>query len=183
MVSFLFYIIDYWKIFFIFKIFLEPIVQKFASKLNVTQLLDQDLFNSAHTAIKESSFYLNQSTETRDLNAYAVLLLDSHWDPINKKILLHAALGSGGSSPRLGIFGSHLTHAWPENEDQLISRFTDSRNLDFSQLANDDSTNKYRALDVGIGAFLHEVGHSHGLGIQINIKIFFAKYNFNTKYK
>jgi hypothetical protein len=143
----------------------EPIVQKFVSKSTVSQLTGQDLFGAANTAIVESSFYSAQSNETRDLNAYAVLLLDSHWDPVNQKILRHAALGSGGSKPRLGVFGSHLTHGWPENEDQLIGKFTDARNIDFSQLANDDSLTKFRALDVGIGAFLHEVGHAHTLGI------------------
>ena len=146
---------------------LEPIVQKFVSKSTLSQLtvLGDKIFDAANTAIVESSFYSTQSKETRDLNAYAVLLLDSHWDPVNKTILRHAALGSGGSNPRLGIFGSHLTHGWPENEDQLISKFTDARNIDFSQLANDDSLTKFRALDVGLGAFLHEVGHAHTLGI------------------
>jgi len=106
---------------------------------------------------------------------FACLLLDAYYNKELKRTVMHTALGNGFTVPRLGIFGSHLTHAWPENEEQLISRFTDSRNLDFSQLANDDSLTKYRALDVGIGAFLHEVGHAHGLGIKINKIIFFCE--------
>ena len=95
---------------------------------------------------------------------FAVLVLDSRWNSTNKKVLLHSALGSDASNPKLGIFGSHLTHSWPENTDELITRFTDARKIDFSQLADDSSPNKFEALNTGIGAFLHELGHAFGLG-------------------
>ena len=148
-------------------IFLEPTVQKFVSKLTVPQIkLDlQGLFDGVNMAIIESSFYSNQPVKTRNQNVYAVLVLDSHWDPVNKTILRHKCAGNSFSNPKLGIFGSHLTHGWPENEDQLISRFTDARNLDFSQVANDDSLTKYRALDAGIGCLLFTIGIAHTLGI------------------
>ena len=103
--------------------------------------------------------HTNKSSIFRIRTVYAALLLDSKWVPRNKTTILHTALGGAGEPP-LGVFGSHLTHAWPENEDQLISRFLDSRPIDFSQLANDDSPTKYRSLNVGIGALLHEVGHA-----------------------
>jgi hypothetical protein len=107
-------------------------------------------------AILNSQLHKNKSDIFRFRTVYAALLLDSKWDSINETILLHAALSAPGN-PNLGIFGSHLTHAWPENEDQLISRFLDSRAIDFSQLANDDSPTKYMALNTGLGAFLQMV--------------------------
>ena len=110
-------------------------------------------------AILNSQLHKNKSDIFRFRTVYSALLLDSKWDPKNKTILLHAALSAPGN-PNLGIFGSHLTHAWPENEDQLISRFLDSRAIDFSQLANDASPTKYMSLNVGLGAFLHEIGHA-----------------------
>ncbi len=107
-----------------------------------------------------SQLHKNKSAYFRLRTVYAALLLDSKWDPINKTAILHAAVGGDGN-PNLGVFGSHLTHAWPENEDQLISRFLDSRTIDHSQLANDFFTpTKFLSLNVGLGALLHEIGHA-----------------------
>jgi hypothetical protein len=134
------------------------------------KISDQQLIQAADRAIKKSSFYKSNPPET----VYAALLMDSHWDREAKRTKIHTALGGPGD-PSLGIFGSHLTHAWPENEDQLIDRFLDSRPIDFSQLANDDSPTKSRSLNVGIGALLHELGHSLTLG---NL-LFIYFYNFH----
>ena len=117
------------------------------------------MISAAGRAILNSQMHKNKSAIIRYRTVYAALLLDSKWVPANKTVYLHTALGGTGD-PNIGVFGSHLTHAWPENEDQLISRFLDSRPIDFSQLANDDSPTKSRSLNVGIGAFLHEVGHA-----------------------
>jgi hypothetical protein len=157
-------------------IFKEPIVSLFKSKLNTQELQDimnksdQDYFNTVLDKIRNSSFYLNKSEDTRDKMVIACLLLDSHWDPINQKILLHTALANGFTNPRLGIFGSHLTHAWPENVNEIEKRFTDSRKIDFGQLANDDSQTKIQALNVGMGAFLQML--CFALQLSINRKFF-----------
>jgi len=166
---FLYFILySYLVIFYKINVFLDPIIRQFVSNYTKAELekifLEQKNFEfmgSVHTAIKESSFYKQQFQSVRDRMLVGCLLLDSYYNKTLNRILLHEALGGGG----LGIFGSHLTHGWPENENEFIRRFTDSRSLDFTQLANDDSLTKYRALDVGIGAMLHEVGHIHGLGI------------------
>jgi hypothetical protein len=121
-------------------------------------------FSSVQETIRESSFFNQQLQSVKNNMLVACLLLDAYYNKTLDRVPLHEALG-GGDAPSLGVFGSHLTHGWPESEAELISRFTDSRALDFSQLANDDSLTKYRALNVGIGAFLHEVGHIHTLGI------------------
>jgi hypothetical protein len=114
-------------------------------------------------SIRNSPSYLNENVVLRPTMVYAVLILDTRWDPIKQDAELHTALGGQGN-PRLGVFGSHLTHAWPENIDQLISRLTDTRTINFNELANDDSPTKLRALNTGFGAYLHELGHALGLG-------------------
>ena len=82
-----------------------------------------DYFNTVLDKIRDSTFYLNKNENNRDKMVIACLLLDSHWNPIDQKILLHTALGNGFSSPKLGIFGSHLTHSWPENVNEIESIF------------------------------------------------------------
>jgi hypothetical protein len=96
---------------------------------------------------------------------FACLLLDAYYNKTLNTVPMHTALGNGYTVPRLGVFGSHYTRSWPENEDQLISRFTDARSLDLSQVGSDYPLTKYSALDVGIGAFLFGVGAAHTLGI------------------
>lgn len=135
--------------------------------LEMTKNTPDPLFEIALKAIRASKFYKSKPPMVADNMVVACLLLDSFFDKQTKKIFLHTALGNGGSSPRLGIFGSHLTHAWPEDESQLISRFLDDTPLDLNQVGFDASSNKYEALNVGIGAFLHEVGHGHTLGIYL----------------
>ena len=129
-------------------------------------------------SIKQSPSYLNENVLLRSTMVYAVLILDTRWDPIKQEAELHTALGGEGN-PRLGIFGSHYhTHAWPENIDQLVNRITDTRTINF-QIANDDTPTKLRALNTGYGAFLHELGHALSLGnlslihiLKLNLKFF-----------
>ena len=160
------YVVFYFKISKI-----APIVNIFTSSLTVNEMLSKTagtnndpLFGIANDAILASTFYTSKPAVIAKNSVVACLLLDSFYDKNQKKVFLHTALGSGYTNPRIGIFGSHLTHAWPEDETQLISRFLDSTPLDFNQLADDSSPNKYEALNTGIGAFLHEAGHAHTLG-------------------
>ncbi len=122
------------------------------------------LFFTVQDTVTSSPFYLNKPTETRAKMEFACLILDTHWDPIKKESMLHTALGGCGN-PRLGVFGSHLLHAWPENLNELVNRLTDSRKIDFQQLADDSSATKFEAFNTGIGALLHEIGHAFSLGI------------------
>ncbi|KAF1803772.1 putative peptidase family-domain-containing protein, partial [Mucor lusitanicus] len=95
----------------------------------------------------------------------AGLILDSHWD-VNKQLTVgHAALGGGAGHTRLGIFGSHLLHAWPTCIEDIVPAFMNNTTTDTRYVANDadESGNWWRACNIGMGAMMHEVGHSYTL--------------------
>ncbi|KTW31583.1 hypothetical protein T552_00221 [Pneumocystis carinii B80] len=92
----------------------------------------------------------------------AACILDSHWD--GKLILGHAALGGGDDSLRLAIFGSHSMHCFPSCIEEVIPTFLDDTPIDTRYVANDndESSTVWECANIGIGAFLHEVGHLLG---------------------
>lgn len=95
----------------------------------------------------------------------AGLILDSHWD-VNKKVSLgHTALGGGAGDTALGIFGSHLLHAWPTSIEDIVPSFMNNTVTDTRYVANDanESGNWWRACNIGMGAMMHEVGHAYTL--------------------
>lgn len=58
----------------------------------------------------------------------AVLTIDAHWDPTQKLLLAHAALGAGGPvSPgnKIGVFGSHSCWSWPRSLPEVVPAFLD----------------------------------------------------------
>lgn len=86
----------------------------------------------------------------------AGLILDSHWD-VNKQLTVgHAALGGGAGDTKLGIFGSHLLHAWPTCIEDIIPAFTNNTKTDTRYVANDanESGNWWRAANIGMGAMV-----------------------------
>ncbi|KAI7825909.1 putative peptidase family-domain-containing protein [Kickxella alabastrina] len=91
----------------------------------------------------------------------ACLTADSRWDPELGVILGHAALGGGTSDLRLGVFGSHTTHSWPANAEEVATKFLDTTKTDTRYLANDcnECGEYWRSANIGMGAFLHECGH------------------------
>ncbi|CAO3699658.1 unnamed protein product [Rhizopus microsporus] len=95
----------------------------------------------------------------------ACMLLDAHWDPQRQAILGHAALGGGGGDIALGIFGSHSLHAWPSCIEDIVPCFMNDTRTDTRFIANDagESGTWWKALNIGMGAMLHEVGHSYTL--------------------
>ncbi|KAI8992548.1 putative peptidase family-domain-containing protein [Pilobolus umbonatus] len=95
----------------------------------------------------------------------AALILDSHWDPQQNVCLGHAALGGGLDNIRLGIFGSHLLHAWPESMEDIVPCMMNNTVTDTRYVANDnnESGHWWKALNIGMGAMLHEVGHAFSL--------------------
>ena len=122
-----------------------------------------EFFDHVHDSIKKNQVYIGETKYDKNTMVFGIIILDAFYDKNLNRAVLHHALGNGYTEPRLGIFGSHLLHAWPESWNQ-INRFFDERKLDFSQLTNDDSPTKMKALNTGIGAFLHEIGHAHTLG-------------------
>ena len=92
----------------------------------------------------------------------AGLILDSTYHVEKDLILGHAALGAhhpNGLS--LGIFGSHLTYAWPRFFEEISACLLDTR-VPGDAVGNDNGecATMWEACTVGQGAFLHEVGHA-----------------------
>jgi hypothetical protein len=95
----------------------------------------------------------------------SAMFLDTHWDPEQKLVLAHAALGGGDDQIGLAIFGSHALHSYPSCIQHIIPAFTDCSRTDTQFVANDcnESGSSWEAANIGIGAHLHEVGHLFGL--------------------
>ncbi|OLY85198.1 putative zinc metalloproteinase [Smittium mucronatum] len=91
----------------------------------------------------------------------AALSADSTWDLKNGAALGHAALGGSVGDYRLGVFGSHLCFSWPSCLEEVIPCFNDTTKLDLNYMSEDgnNSHEYWRSANVGMGAFLHEVGH------------------------
>ncbi|KAH3686811.1 hypothetical protein WICPIJ_002208 [Wickerhamomyces pijperi] len=94
----------------------------------------------------------------------AVMYLDTHWDLNRRLILAHAALGGGTSAVKLAIFGSHGLYSWPSYYEQIASAFQDSTLADINEVANDANQcgTYWECLNITMGAFMHEIGHSLG---------------------
>ncbi|KAK6543226.1 hypothetical protein TWF694_007123 [Orbilia ellipsospora] len=99
-----------------------------------------------------------------DKKYVAVLILDSKWDVASQVITGHAALGGNAGLIQMGIFGSHSLHAWPVFIEDVVPCFTDCTRTDTKFIANDagESGSYWEACCIGIGAFLHEIGHAFG---------------------
>jgi hypothetical protein len=95
----------------------------------------------------------------------SAMFLDSHWDPEQKLLTGHAALGGGDDELGLAIFGSHALHSYPSCVQHIIPAFTDCTRTDTQFTVNDcdESGSTWEAANIGIGAHLHEVGHLFGL--------------------
>lgn len=94
----------------------------------------------------------------------AVMFLDTHWDPKLRLILTHAALGGGDDRFRLAIFGSHGMYSWPSSLEQVAPAFQDTTKANIDEVANDANQcgTYWECLNITMGAFLHEIGHSLG---------------------
>jgi hypothetical protein len=102
-------------------------------------------------------------------NHIAVMFLDSHFK--NGLITGHTAQGTGSDTAQysFAIFGSHTLFSWPTCSEKVIPCFMDERSVDTRYCGIDGEGNKYWiACSVGIGAMMHEVGHSFGCPHQRN---------------
>ncbi|KAJ1943010.1 hypothetical protein EC988_006344, partial [Linderina pennispora] len=115
---------------------------------------DESQFSIANEALDDYGAF-------KDKHYVVCLSVDSRWDPELGVILGHAALGGGVGNRRLGVFGSHTTHAWPANAEEVAAKFLDTTKTDTRYLANDcnECGEYWRAANIGMGAFLHEAGH------------------------
>lgn len=94
----------------------------------------------------------------------AAIFVDTHWDKQLNLVLGHAALGGGAGHIKLAIFGSHSLHAWPSCLEEVVPAFMDETRTDTNEVANDanQSGSSFEALNIGMGAFMHEIGHLLG---------------------
>lgn len=118
-----------------------------------------DLFGMAHEALKQ---YGGPFKNDWDFVQAACIFMDTHWD--GNLVLGHAALGGCINQFRLAIFGGHTLHAWPCCIEDLPRCCLDSTRTDTRYVANDagQSGTHWEALNVGMGAFQHEIGHLLG---------------------
>lgn len=95
----------------------------------------------------------------------SLLILDSHWDTRAKTITGHAALGGGAGEFQLAIFGSHALQSYPSCIEEVVPAFMDCTRTNTNFVANDcnESGSNWEAVNIGIGAHLHETGHCFGL--------------------
>jgi hypothetical protein len=100
----------------------------------------------------------------------SVLILDAHWDKSAKTITGHAALGGGNGEIQLAIFGSQALQSYPSSIEEVVPSFTDCTLTDTNFVANDcnESGSNWEAVNIGIGAHLHENGHLFGCPHQEN---------------
>jgi len=118
-----------------------------------------DLYSIASEAIKKHlQFRPGQKRYV------AALILDSHWDPKVGTVRGHAALGGTSDDLQLGIFGSHALQSYPSCIEEVVPALTDCTRTDTRFVANDcnESGSNWEAVNIGIGAHLHEVGHALG---------------------
>jgi Putative peptidase family len=118
-----------------------------------------DLYTIASDAIK-NYFRLRPGQQ----QYVAALILDSHWDPKVGTIRGHAALGGGSDELKLAIFGSQALQSYPSCIEEVVPAFMDCTRTDTRYVANDcnESGSNWEAVNIGIGAHLHEVGHLFG---------------------
>ena len=118
-----------------------------------------ELFRIAGDAVKD---YFRPTPGQR--RYVSCLLLDTHWDPEIGTIRGHAALGGGDSNLRLAIFGSHALQSYPTCIEEVVPAFTDCTPTDTTHVANDcsESGSNWEAVNIGIGAHMHETGHLFG---------------------
>ncbi|TMW63319.1 hypothetical protein Poli38472_002260 [Pythium oligandrum] len=119
---------------------------------------DQELIKLVEKDIKAGGFDNHHELEFK----HAVILGCSTFNPSTQKPEGHTALGGG----KVGIFGSCGLHTWPRHLGEVSACCLNNSRIDKSHLFDDSA---YRGtfwanFSTGIGAFIHELGHTFGLG-------------------
>ncbi|KAL2177528.1 putative peptidase family-domain-containing protein [Thermothelomyces heterothallicus CBS 202.75] len=134
--------------------------------------------NELHRIFSDALLAHGPPFTTQNRPIVAGLILDSHYDLTGNSsssstnsgqskpyILAHAALGSHNPAGlSLGIFGSHLTYAWPRFLEEVPACLLDATPPD-DTVGNDNGecNTMWQACAVGQGAFLHEVRCDAGI--------------------
>ena len=130
-----------------------PLIETFQMAQTRTSLYEKDGM---------AIYYLIQEqlkTEMQNANKYIVTMGFSGYE--NGKLLAHTALG--GSN--LAIFGGAALHTCPQTLDEISANFSNNTFID-TKLLPDDSAGRgtyWANCSTGMGASLHELGHTFGL--------------------
>ena len=150
----------------------ETKVHIIRSEKTVAEIQDLDIAQQHEPAKKKGELFTIASEAIRkyfrlrpsQTQYVAALFLDSHWDPKVGTIRGHAALGGGSSDLQLAIFGSQALQSYPSCIEEVVPAFMDCTRTDTRYVANDcnQSGSNWEAVNIGIGAHMHEVGHLFG---------------------
>jgi hypothetical protein len=90
-----------------------------------------------------------------------VLMGFSGYDTARRQALAHAALGGGG----LALFSNLGLFAWPSSLQDVPRAFTDATRVNPARVFDDSAGRStfWGLASTGIGAWLHELGHTFGL--------------------
>ncbi|GEQ72337.1 hypothetical protein JCM33374_g6024 [Metschnikowia sp. JCM 33374] len=125
------------------------------------------LFRHAIDLVSQSDFFRSYQERSTPVQC-AVMYLDSTWD--GSLITTHAALGGGTDQVKMAIFGSHGLHSFPLTFPQISPCFVDDTPLSIREVANDANqcSTAWECLNICMGAFMHEIGHSLGSPHQVD---------------
>lgn len=90
-----------------------------------------------------------------------VIAAYTRFDPVQKKVFAHTALGGGD----LGLFGGGSLFTWPSSLQDTFRVFGDETEIDAMKVHEDSAGRKtvWATASTTIGATLHEMGHAFGL--------------------
>ncbi|GMF18387.1 unnamed protein product [Phytophthora lilii] len=93
---------------------------------------------------------------------HAVVLGCSRYNTKTRKAEGHTALGGG----KVGVFGSCGLHTWPAHLGEISACCLNNNRIDQRYLLDDSCFRGtfWANFSTGIGAMLHEIGHTFGLG-------------------
>lgn len=150
----------------------ETKIHVIRSDRTVAEIQDLELAQQYAPATKKGELYSIASeaiknhfrARPRQKQYVAAMFLDSHWDSKVGTIRGHAALGGTSDDLQLAIFGSQALQSYPSCIEEVIPAFMDCTPTDTTFVANDcnESGSNWEAVNIGIGAHMHEVGHLFG---------------------
>ncbi|WP_375314933.1 metallopeptidase [Schlesneria sp. DSM 10557] len=90
-----------------------------------------------------------------------VIAAYTRFDPVQKKVFAHTALGGG----KLGLFGGGSIFTWPNTLQDTFRVFGDETPIDAEKVHEDSAGRKtvWATAATTMGATLHEMGHAFGL--------------------
>ena len=156
----------------------EAKIHVIRSSKTTAELRDLDIAQQYEKATKKGDLFSIAMDDVRrhfkpaegQTEYISLLLLDSHWDRQAETIRGHAALGGGAGDIQLAICGSHALQSYPSCLEEVVPAFSDCTRTNTNYVANDcnEAGSSWEAVNIGIGAHLHETGHLFGCPHQEN---------------